>query len=143
MGTGASAIAPPAPASTIPALNLSALAYERDAATGVAVNFEIRAALFEHGRDVSDPEVLVEIARAHGLPAPPTGALEAVRSDYEEGLERGVIGSPHFFSRGADYFCPALDIGHDDAGGLTARFDPVGLANFLDHVHPVTQGDPE
>ena len=42
------------PATTIPALNLVASAYERDAATGLAVSLELRAALFEHGVDIGD-----------------------------------------------------------------------------------------
>ena len=37
------------PASTIAALNLAASAYERDAATGLAVSLELRTALFERG----------------------------------------------------------------------------------------------
>ena len=60
------------PSTTLPALNLAAAAYERDAATGLAVSLDLRAALFERGLDVSDPEVLSDIAFAHDL-AVPTG----------------------------------------------------------------------
>ena len=46
----------------------------------------------------------------------------------EEAL--GVVGSPHFFVAGDDFFCPALDITHDD-GGLSIAFDADGFDKFL------------
>ena len=127
------------PETTIPALNLAAAAYEVDPATGLAVSLELRAALFEEGRNVAAADVLAAIAQEHGVELPSREASAAVTADYEAGKELGVIGSPHFFSQGTDFFCPALDIGHDDSGGLTARFDPVGLQSFLDAVHPVEE----
>ena len=99
------------PVSTIPALNLAAEGYERDHATGLAVSLDLRRALFEEGRDVGDAAVLAGIAADHGLAPPPTDVTPAVQADYEAGVARGVIGSPHFWCRGADFFCPALDIG--------------------------------
>jgi predicted DsbA family dithiol-disulfide isomerase len=122
------------PTSTIPALNLAASAYERDAATGLAVSIELRTSLFELGRDVGDPAVLADIAAAHDLPAPPTDAAPAVHADFESGRARGVKGSPHFFVGSDDFFCPALDLGHDDEGHLTARFDAAMLAEFFDRI---------
>ena len=122
------------PTTTIPALNLAASAYERDAATGLAVSLELRVALFERGDDIGDAEVLAEIAAAHGLPAPPDAASAAVRADYDGGCERGVRGSPHFFVASDDCFCPALDLGHDTDGHLTARFDADMLAQFFARI---------
>jgi len=119
------------PGSTIPALNLAASAYERDAATGLAVSLELRAALFERGDDVGDPAVLAAIAAAHGLRAPELEVCDSVQSDYDGGEERGVRGSPHFFVATDDFFCPALDLGHDHEGHLTARFDADMLADFF------------
>lgn len=120
------------PASTIPALELAAAAYERDVATGLAVSLALRAALFEDGRDVADPTVLDELARDHGVTRRPMrGAVEA---DHADGEQRGVIGSPHYFVGDDDYFCPTLDIGHDEDDHLTARFDPAGLAEFLERI---------
>ena len=127
------------PDTTIPALNLAAEGYAKDPATGLTVSLELRAALFEEGLDISDPQVLGEVAARHGLDAPSTEASAAVYADYELGKEQGVIGSPHFWSQGTDFFCPALDIGHDDSGGLTARFDPERLQMFLDQVHPLEE----
>lgn len=122
------------PTSTIPALDLAASAYERDAATGLAVSLELRVALFERGEDVGDPEVLARIASAHDLPAPSGETSAAVQADYDGGVSRGVEGSPHFFVASDDFFCPALDLGHDAAGHLTARFDSDMLADFFSRI---------
>ncbi len=120
------------PATTIPALELAAAAYAQDAATGLAVSLALRTALFEDGRDISDPAVLAEIARDHGVTAGDMRA--AVEADYADGRERGVSGSPHFWVGDDDYFCPALDIGHDAENHLTARFDEDGLARFFERI---------
>jgi predicted DsbA family dithiol-disulfide isomerase len=123
------------PATTIPALELAATAYARDAATGLAVSMELRAALFEHGVDVADPDALALIAAAHHLDADHSArAHAAVRDDYETGQRRGVRGSPHFFIDDDDFFCPALDLGRDADGHLTARFDSAMLADFFARV---------
>ena len=122
------------PTSTIPALNLAASAYRRDTATGLAVSLELRSVLFEHGEDVGDPDVLRRIAASHDLPAPPTEPSPAIRADYEGGVARGVKGSPHFFVASDDFFSPALDLGHDADGHLTARFDADMLADFFSRI---------
>tara|TARA_R110002110_G_scaffold138527_2_gene324616 strand:- start:678 stop:1295 length:618 start_codon:yes stop_codon:yes gene_type:complete len=123
------------PSSTIPALELAAAAYAVDAATGLAVSVALREAVFEEGRDVSDPDVLAEIAAAQSVTAREVGAIgDAVRADYDDGLARGVSGSPHFWVGSDDFFCPTLDIGHDADHRLTARFDPEGLAQFLARI---------
>jgi predicted DsbA family dithiol-disulfide isomerase len=122
------------PATTIPALNLAASAYARDAASGLAVSMEVRAALFERGIDVGDPDALESIAAAHGLDAPGSEPSDAVRRDYDDGRTRGVQGSPHFFVGGDGFFCPALDLGHDSDGHLTARFDRAMLAEFFERI---------
>lgn len=122
------------PASTIPALDLAAAAYERDTRTGLAVSLDLRSALFEHGLDVGDPDVLAGIAASHGLPAPGPEPRAAIAEDYELGKRRGVQGSPHFYVGTDGFFCPALDLGHDDSGHLTARFDSDQLAEFFAYV---------
>ncbi len=122
------------PKTTIPALNLAASAYERDAATGLAVSMELRSALFEQGVDVGDPVALELIATAHGLPVPGREASQSVQRDYDAGRARPVQGSPHFFVGGDGFFCPALDLGHDTAGHLTARFDSEMLAEFFARI---------
>jgi predicted DsbA family dithiol-disulfide isomerase len=118
------------PSSTIPALALAAAAYDLDNATGLAVSQDLRRALFELDADISDVGVLHEIGRAHGVEFDP-GDDRAVRADYENGQARGVRGSPHYFVADTDFFCPALDLGHDAENHLTARFDPDNLARFL------------
>lgn len=122
------------PATTIPALNLVAAGYERDAATGLAVSLDLRAGLFERGENIEDPAVLARIAAAHDLTTPSTAPSAAVTADYDDGKRRGVKGSPHFFVASDDFFCPALDLGHDDDGHLTARFDADMLAEFFARI---------
>lgn len=122
------------PETTIPALNVAAAAYDRDAATGLAVSLALRTALFEQGLDVADPDVLAAIASEHDLEAPSAQARPEVTADYELGRSRGVQGSPHFFVGADGFFCPALDLGHDDDGHLTARFDRDQLADFFTRI---------
>ena len=122
------------PDTTIPALNLAAQAYAVDTATGLAVSIELRTALFEEGRNVGDLDVLRRIAGRHGLQPPQIEPLQAVEDDYAAGQRRGVRGSPHFFVGDDDFFCPALDLGRDADGHLTARFDRDMLADFFERV---------
>lgn len=117
------------PTTTLPALELAAAAYDHSAATGLAVSQALRVALFEQGRDVGDADVLADIAAEHGITA--CDMSDAVRADYDDGLARGVSGSPHFWVGDHNFFCPALDLGHDADNHLTARFDPDGLAQFF------------
>ena len=119
------------PATTIQALELAAAAYASDMQTGLAVSLELRTALFERGLDIGDPDVLAGIAAEHDLTLPAAGSSDAVQADYDEGRSRGVSGSPHFFVGQDNFFCPALDLGHDADGNLTARLDTDGLAAFF------------
>ena len=122
------------PVTTIPALNLAAAAYGVDAATGMFVSMELRDELFEEGRDIGDPEVLAEIAARHGLDVPPPEPSSAVKDDYADGQDRGVRGSPDFFTGDNEFFCPALDLDHDDAGQLLAAIDIEGLEAFISTI---------
>lgn len=129
------------PSSTVPALNLAASAYSRDAEVGLRTSLKLRSELFEHSRDVSDPEVLAEVAASQGLEPPPVDPVPAVIADYEEGLRRDVRGSPEFWVGGDDFFCPSLDLGHDHQGTLTVDFDSGGLDRFLERVASVRARD--
>ena len=121
------------PGSTIPALNLAAAAFDVDTATGLAVSLALRDELFEDGRDVGDPTVLAALAERFGLAPPAAEASARVRAEFDEGRRRGVRGSPDFWLGDAEFFCPSLTLGHDDAG-LTAEFDSDGLHRFLEQV---------
>jgi predicted DsbA family dithiol-disulfide isomerase len=124
------------PNTSRPAFALVAEAYALGDAIGEAVSLDVRAALFEDGHDIADPEVLAAIGAAHGVGEPGAVAAEAVISDYEEGRRRGVQGSPEFFLGDVGYFCPALRIERtgDDLviAPDTARFDA-----FLDDCFAV------
>jgi predicted DsbA family dithiol-disulfide isomerase len=121
------------PTTTIPALNLAAAAFDVDASTGLAVSLALRDALFEEGLDVGDVVVLSSIAEQFGLEPPSIEVDARVQADYEDGQRRGVRGSPDFWLGDEEFFCPALNLGHDD-DGLTAEFDTEGFGNFLDQV---------
>jgi 2-hydroxychromene-2-carboxylate isomerase len=118
------------PATSLPALGLAARAYQADARTGEEVSLALRTALFEEGRDIAHQAVLRDIASRHEVPAAPADDEGAVRTQWDEGRRRAVVGSPHFFVGGRDFFCPSLDITRVH-GRLRVRFDESGLQDFL------------
>jgi predicted DsbA family dithiol-disulfide isomerase len=119
------------PTTTLPALALEASAYEWDDKIGEAVSLALRYALFEQGRDISDPKVLESIATAHGVPYAFDGNDAAVRAEWREGEARGVQGSPHFFCGDNEVFCPSLDISNSKDGTLQIRRNIEALDEFL------------
>jgi predicted DsbA family dithiol-disulfide isomerase len=121
------------PATSLPALDLAAAAYRRSPEVGERVSLALRHALFEEGRDVAAPDVLAEVAAAHGLDAPTARDRAAVDEDWAEGRRRGVLGSPHFFVGAKGFFCPSLDIERVD-GHLRIKSDPEALDAFLSHA---------
>jgi predicted DsbA family dithiol-disulfide isomerase len=122
------------PDSTLPALELAAAAYRRDAEAGERVSLALRAALFEEGRDIADPGVLDSIGSVLGIVAEPIDR-ERVLADWQEGKRRGVQGSPHLFAQGRDAFCPTLDIRRVD-GALQIDADPAALERFVELAFP-------
>lgn len=99
------------PVTSIPAFGLVTSAYAHDDATGEAISFAVRDALFEQGLDVADRDVLRHIGAPYGVePLTPAAAEAAARHDFERGRNRLVRGSPHFFVGDRDWFCPGLDI---------------------------------
>jgi predicted DsbA family dithiol-disulfide isomerase len=121
------------PATSIPALAVTAAAYLVDDRTGEAVALAIRDLLFERGQDVADPTVLAAVAHDHGVDVP-VDADQLVLADHHEGVARGVIGSPHFFVAAGGFFCPALDVSRDANGHLRVHADPAGFDAFLTTV---------
>ena len=119
------------PTTTLSALALTGRAYERSPATGEAVALELRDRLFERGEDIGDPDVVAAVATAHGLPADAGADHDLPIRDWEEGKSRGVIGSPHFFTPGGDWFCPSLDVSRADDGHLRITDDPEGFDAFV------------
>lgn len=119
------------PTTTLSALALTSRAYEQSPATGEAVALEMRDRLFERGEDIGDPEVLAAVAAGHGLPAEAGDDHDLPVRDWHEGQARGVIGSPHFFTPGGDWFCPSLDVSRADDGHLRITDDPEGFDAFV------------
>ena len=112
------------PKTSLPAFGLAAAAYAAGGDTGERVSLAIRDALFEQGRDISDPRVVQEIgARFAVAPLDPRAAVSSVTDDWERGELMGVKGSPHFFVGDRDWFCPSLRVRHDDGGFHVAIAD--------------------
>jgi hypothetical protein len=118
------------PATSIPALALTAAAYRLDPATGERVALRLRELLFEEGVDISLPAVLASVATEHGVAAPFDDPAP-VLADHAEGVERGVIGSPHFFTGGDGFFCPSLNVSRDDEGDLHVEVDSAAFEAFV------------
>lgn len=99
------------------------------------VGMALRDAVFEKGLDIGRPEVVQTVATRFGLTPLDPGATEAaVRADFEEGKERGVVGSPHFFTpHGGSWFCPGLAISRDDVGNFLVAWKEGNQA-FVDSV---------
>jgi predicted DsbA family dithiol-disulfide isomerase len=117
------------PGTSLPALGLATAAYRMDAHLGERVSLALRDALFERGLDISDAQVLADIARNHDV-HPDPGDDAAVIDQWRDGQARGVVGSPHFFANGEGVFCPSLEITRLD-GRLHITSDPEALERFL------------
>ena len=118
------------PATSLPALTLAAAAYEKDVAVGERVSLAVRDLLFERGADIADVEVLRRLAAEHDVPVD-LADTSSVLDDHAEGVARGVIGSPHFFTPAGGFFCPALDVHRDAGGHLRITADPAGFDRFM------------
>ena len=118
------------PSTSLPALALVELAYAESDLIGERVSLALRDAIFEEGRDVSDPRVLDEVGSSFGLGAPGPAQQEAVIADWKSGQARHVTGSPHFFCGATEAFCPSLEISKSGAH-LQIRDRRSTLESFL------------
>ncbi len=119
------------PASSLPALALAEAGYRAGLASGEQVSLKLRDLLFERGEDVCSTEVLARVAAEHGIEAGEADRA-AVVADHADGVRRGVIGSPHFFTPAGGFFCPALDVSRDADGRLRIVPDPEAFDAFID-----------
>jgi predicted DsbA family dithiol-disulfide isomerase len=121
------------PSTTLPALALVARAYGVDDRLGEQATFAVREAIFERGEDVADPVVLQRLADDLGVGLPDDADRARVLADYEDGKQRGVKGSPHYFGPGGDAFCPSLQISRDADDQFVIVADSERLLAFVDH----------
>jgi predicted DsbA family dithiol-disulfide isomerase len=117
------------PRTSLPALALTAAAYRSDLDLGEAVALHLRQLLFEAGLDIADPSVLEGVAVRYGIDG--VSGAAAVLADHADGVRQGVVGSPHFFTPSGDFFCPSLDVSHDESGELQLRFDRDSFEAFM------------
>ncbi len=119
------------PQTSLPALACAHAAYRKGTETGEAMSFALRNAFFEEGLDISRADVLSEIARSLDVCSFDAADQQAVVSDWNEGVGRGVKGSPHFYCGDTDAFCPSLNISKDKGGHLKMTPDSAVLDKFL------------
>ncbi len=119
------------PSTTLPALAQAARAYRQSNRSGEAMSLALREALFEEGRDISDPLVLEDIAAIHGIQPVKERDRKSVLEDWHQGQDRGVKGSPHFFCGARDVFCPSLDIAKSESGHILIKRNREALDAFL------------
>ena len=78
------------PTTTIPALALASAAFRHDVNVGEAVSLALRDALFEQGLDVSDHDVLADVASTFNLDLGFGLDDAAVIEEWARGQQRGV-----------------------------------------------------
>ena len=118
------------PETSLPAMALAATAYRHSNPLGERVSLALRHALFEEGLNISDADVLADIADAHHLTPAHTDDTAAPFADWHEGQRRGVQGSPHFFIGDEGFFCPTLEITRVGEH-LRITSDPTRFEAFL------------
>ncbi|MEY2462530.1 MAG: hypothetical protein QOH64_668 [Acidimicrobiaceae bacterium] len=118
------------PTTALPAMAAEAAAYRQGVQIGERFSFAVRDALFESALDVSDANVLKMLRDDLGVHEPTESDRTAVCNDLAEGKRRKVAGSPHFFTDDGEFYCPSLDIEHDD-DGYDVSFDAVGFQRFV------------
>jgi 2-hydroxychromene-2-carboxylate isomerase len=118
------------PPTTLPALDLVQDAYANGLVVGERASLAVRDALFEWGKDISDPVVLHRLRVDLGLGPPRPDARQHLLADWAEGRRRGVVGSPHFFVGEDSFFCPSLQIERQD-GHRHIRTDPQRFDEFF------------
>ena len=124
------------PATSIPAFGLVTSAYAHDEATGEAISFAVRDALFEQGLDVADGDVLRHIGAPYGVEPLTPAAADAARAATSNAAAIGWCEGHHTSSSAtANWFCPGLHItGHGStfdievAGDTMEEFYAAALA---------------
>ncbi len=119
------------PRSSLHALTLAAAAYRASIEVGERMSLALRELLFEDGVDIGDDDVLVRIARDNDLHVDLT-ETSPVHDEHAQGVARGVVGSPHFFTPEGGFFCPSLDVQRNDDGHLHITSDPAAFDEFID-----------
>jgi predicted DsbA family dithiol-disulfide isomerase len=129
------------PSSTLGALALANRAYRTNLHIGERVSFALRDALFEEGQDISDRVVLEYLAHDLGVVMPDESDRSDVVADWHGGIQRGVLGSPHFFCGSESVFCPSLNVTTDHIESVSIARDVSRLTGFMERC--LAQPGPE
>lgn len=97
------ALPPKFPIGSVAALRAFYWQDERDPAAARKLAKDLYSAYFVEGRDIGDPKVVVDVARASGSDAPALEAgmadpalKERAKAEVDGAIARGVFGSPFF-----------------------------------------------
>ena len=118
------------PASTLPAPALVDAAYEIHLPAGERASPLVPAPLSAPARPPRSPPPPPPPARDLGVAEVTDRHRQAVLDAWQQGTQRGVVGSPHFFTPNGAFFCPALDISRVD-GHLRIRAKAGMFDEFL------------
>ncbi|MEI7593763.1 MAG: DsbA family protein [Actinomycetes bacterium] len=120
------------PSTLLPAMTLADYAYDQSLDSGERISLELRDLVFEQGVDVSDASVLADLAARYGIEITPAELFDRARMDVDHaaGIQRGVIGSPHFFVGDANFFCPGLVIQRNPGGKNLVEIDTASFDAF-------------
>jgi predicted DsbA family dithiol-disulfide isomerase len=121
------------PATSLPAMAAETAAYRAGTEVGERFSLAIRSALFDHGEDVSNPDVLGRLRDQHGVETPTGADAVTLHADFTDGRQRGVRGSPHFFTRDGVFYCPSMRIAHDGSA-YDVSLDAAGFERFTTAV---------
>lgn len=84
---------------------------DQDAGRAKALARALYAAYFAEGRNISEPQVVTEVAAGEGVDAEALGAAlqdqavkDRLRQETEQALARGVFGSPYVFVDGEPFW---------------------------------------
>lgn len=84
---------------------------DQDAGRAKALARALYAAYFAEGRNISEPQVVTEVAAGEGVDAEALGAAlqdqavkDRLRQETDEALARGVFGSPYVFVDGEPFW---------------------------------------
>lgn len=120
------------PSSSLSVFAAEAAAQALGPEVGEDFSLEVRSLLFDRGIDPSEPSVLEALLEGHGVD-PATMDPDAAHASWQEGVALGVAGSPYFVVADRGWFCPSLEISHEETV-YDVRYNTKALDEFFGAV---------